>query len=208
MIPGAFEGETVTRRRFMTGSCPRGGRDRGCLVRAARARLCDRADLQTAAALLGGHRLHRRLHQQQLRAGGHHASPRGSARPASPPPMCASTTLRSTRTPTTAHTPYIAISTRCAHLGCPVRWVDAAERFICPCHGGVYDLLGRRVGGPPVQAARPLPHARERRPGRTVQRALQRQQRAETLLPARPRRAARRHRPVPLPLAPDRAQAY
>jgi len=47
--------------------------------------------------------------------------------------------------------PYIAISSRCAHLGCPVRWVDAAERFICPCHGGVYDLLGRRVGGPPVR---------------------------------------------------------
>jgi nitrite reductase/ring-hydroxylating ferredoxin subunit len=48
-------------------------------------------------------------------------------------------------------TPYIAISNRCAHLGCPVRWVAAAERFICPCHGGVYDLLGRRVGGPPVR---------------------------------------------------------
>ncbi len=48
-------------------------------------------------------------------------------------------------------TPYIAITTRCAHLGCPVRWVEAAERFICPCHGGVYDLLGRRVGGPPVR---------------------------------------------------------
>jgi menaquinol-cytochrome c reductase iron-sulfur subunit len=48
-------------------------------------------------------------------------------------------------------TPYIAISTRCAHVGCPVRWVDASERFICPCHGGVYDLLGRRVGGPPVR---------------------------------------------------------
>jgi len=47
--------------------------------------------------------------------------------------------------------PFIAISSRCAHLGCPVRWVDAAERFICPCHGGVYDLLGRRVGGPPVR---------------------------------------------------------
>ena len=46
---------------------------------------------------------------------------------------------------------YIAISSRCAHLGCPVRWVDAAERFICPCHGGVYDLLGRPVGGPPVR---------------------------------------------------------
>ncbi|MGP0102572.1 MAG: ubiquinol-cytochrome c reductase iron-sulfur subunit [Solirubrobacteraceae bacterium] len=48
-------------------------------------------------------------------------------------------------------TPYIAISSRCAHIGCPVRWVDASERFICPCHGGVYDLLGRRVGGPPVR---------------------------------------------------------
>ena len=35
---------------------------------------------------------------------------------------------------------FIAISTRCMHLGCPVRFVEAAERFICPCHGGVYDF--------------------------------------------------------------------
>jgi menaquinol-cytochrome c reductase iron-sulfur subunit len=48
-------------------------------------------------------------------------------------------------------TQFIAITSRCAHLGCPVRWVDAAERFICPCHGGVYDLLGVPVGGPPVR---------------------------------------------------------
>jgi quinol---cytochrome c reductase iron-sulfur subunit, bacillus type len=47
--------------------------------------------------------------------------------------------------------PYVAISTRCAHLGCPVRYVQAAERFICPCHGGVYDSEGRVVGGPPVR---------------------------------------------------------
>ncbi len=80
------------------------------------------------------------------------------------------------------NTPYIAISTRCAHLGCPVRWVDAAERFICPCHGGVYDLLGRRVGGPPVRPLDRFPTRVQRRPGRTVQRALQRQQRAQTLL--------------------------
>ena len=46
---------------------------------------------------------------------------------------------------------FIAISTRCAHLGCPVRYVDAAQRFICPCHGGVYDFVGKRVGGPPVR---------------------------------------------------------
>jgi Rieske Fe-S protein len=44
---------------------------------------------------------------------------------------------------------YIAISTRCAHLGCPVRWVTSAERFVCPCHGGVYDFRGLVVGGPP-----------------------------------------------------------
>ena len=46
---------------------------------------------------------------------------------------------------------FIAISTRCAHLGCPVRFVQAAQNFICPCHGGVYDFLGKRLGGPPVR---------------------------------------------------------
>jgi quinol---cytochrome c reductase iron-sulfur subunit, bacillus type len=46
---------------------------------------------------------------------------------------------------------YIALSTRCMHLGCPVRYVDAASRFLCPCHGGVYDFQGNRVGGPPVR---------------------------------------------------------
>jgi Rieske Fe-S protein len=46
---------------------------------------------------------------------------------------------------------YIAISTRCAHLGCPVRWVSPAQRFVCPCHGGVYDAQGQVEGGPPVR---------------------------------------------------------
>lgn len=46
---------------------------------------------------------------------------------------------------------YIAISTRCVHLGCPVRFVEAAGNFICPCHGGVYDFQGKVVGGPPVR---------------------------------------------------------
>ncbi len=43
----------------------------------------------------------------------------------------------------------IAISSRCVHVGCPVRYVAAAESFVCPCHGGVYDFKGIRVGGPP-----------------------------------------------------------
>jgi menaquinol-cytochrome c reductase iron-sulfur subunit len=46
---------------------------------------------------------------------------------------------------------YIALSSRCMHLGCPVRYVAAAERFICPCHGGVYDFRGMVAGGPPVR---------------------------------------------------------
>ena len=47
--------------------------------------------------------------------------------------------------------PFIVISTRCAHLGCPVRYVQASERFICPCHGGIYDRDGKVAGGPPVR---------------------------------------------------------
>jgi Rieske Fe-S protein len=47
--------------------------------------------------------------------------------------------------------PYVAISNRCMHLGCPVRYVQASERFICPCHGGVYEFSGKVSGGPPVR---------------------------------------------------------
>ena len=46
---------------------------------------------------------------------------------------------------------FIAISTRCMHLGCPVRYIQAAQRFVCPCHGGVYDFRGKVSGGPPVR---------------------------------------------------------
>jgi Rieske Fe-S protein len=43
----------------------------------------------------------------------------------------------------------VAISSRCAHVGCPVRFVEAAGSFVCPCHGGVYNFRGIRTGGPP-----------------------------------------------------------
>ena len=46
---------------------------------------------------------------------------------------------------------WVALSDRCMHLGCPVRYVEAAQRFICPCHGGVYDFRGMVAGGPPVR---------------------------------------------------------
>lgn len=42
-----------------------------------------------------------------------------------------------------------AMSATCTHLGCQVRWDDAAQQFECPCHGGTYDAQGNVLGGPP-----------------------------------------------------------
>lgn len=37
----------------------------------------------------------------------------------------------------------------CAHLGCPVRWFEESQLFMCPCHGGAYYANGERASGPP-----------------------------------------------------------
>ena len=44
---------------------------------------------------------------------------------------------------------FTAFSLDCTHLGCPVRWEESAQLFMCPCHGGVYYADGRVAGGPP-----------------------------------------------------------
>jgi Rieske Fe-S protein len=149
-IPGAFEGETVTRRRFMTGTA----HGAGAVAAAA-------FTLPALGFAIG----------PIFKTTEHHWSTVGHigdfsdinyvpvALTLTPGIGEAGKTTAYVRKfnpeidtdPYDRETPYIAISSRCAHLGCPVRWVDAAERFICPCHGGVYDLLGRRVGGPPVR---------------------------------------------------------
>jgi Rieske Fe-S protein len=41
------------------------------------------------------------------------------------------------------------LSNSCAHLGCPVRWNTEKKLYLCPCHGGLYDINGGWVGGPP-----------------------------------------------------------
>ena len=41
------------------------------------------------------------------------------------------------------------LSNSCAHLGCPVRWMSDKKLYLCPCHGGLYDINGGWVGGPP-----------------------------------------------------------
>jgi len=49
---------------------------------------------------------------------------------------------------------FTCFSVNCTHLGCPVRWIDTAELFMCPCHGGVYYRDGSVAAGPPPE---PLP---------------------------------------------------
>jgi cytochrome b6-f complex iron-sulfur subunit len=41
-----------------------------------------------------------------------------------------------------------AIYKVCTHLGCIYAWVDANDRFECPCHGSKYRLDGRRIEAP------------------------------------------------------------
>jgi menaquinol-cytochrome c reductase iron-sulfur subunit len=47
----------------------------------------------------------------------------------------------------------------CSHMQCPVRWQPELKLFLCPCHGGLYDLRGTNVGGPPPK---PLPQWQHR----------------------------------------------
>jgi Rieske Fe-S protein len=68
---------------------------------------------------------------------------------------------------------FTIISNRCVHLGCPVQPQGLTEEesqeveteagpvevtatepsgFVCPCHGGAYDIEGNRTAGPPVRA--------------------------------------------------------
>ena len=42
-----------------------------------------------------------------------------------------------------------AFAVNCTHLGCPVRWIQDASLFLCPCHGGVFYSDGTVAGGPP-----------------------------------------------------------
>jgi cytochrome b6-f complex iron-sulfur subunit len=41
------------------------------------------------------------------------------------------------------------LSATCSHLGCLVNYHRSKREFICPCHGGRYDLSGNNIAGPP-----------------------------------------------------------
>lgn len=39
-------------------------------------------------------------------------------------------------------------STNCPHLGCGIDWGQAENKFLCPCHGGIFDVDGKTLAGP------------------------------------------------------------
>ena len=41
------------------------------------------------------------------------------------------------------------LSATCSHLGCLVNYSKEKREFVCPCHGGRYDLAGKNIAGPP-----------------------------------------------------------
>jgi Rieske Fe-S protein len=149
-MPGAFEGETVTRRRFISATT----HGAGAVAAAA-------FTLPALGFALGPLFSREPFHWQPIG-----------------PPSDFNGTTYVTRTitivegigeagyslayvrarnpaidtePEDQYNHFVALSSRCMHLGCPVRFVQAAERFICPCHGGVYDFRGMVAGGPPVR---------------------------------------------------------
>jgi menaquinol-cytochrome c reductase iron-sulfur subunit len=153
-IAGAFEGETVTRRRFMTltthgaGAVATAAFALPALGFAAGSALFDRPEVQWEAVgkpedfpidtyipkvvtetsgvgEIGKTTVYMRKFDEKVDGKQDTSIPGGGE--------------------------FIAISTRCMHLGCPVRYVEASQRFICPCHGGVYDFTGVVSGGPPVR---------------------------------------------------------
>jgi menaquinol-cytochrome c reductase iron-sulfur subunit len=149
-IPGAFEGETVTRRRFMGASV----HTLGGITAAA-------FTLPALGFALGP--IFSREPFQWLPIGGPSEFAKDTYTTRTVTLVAGigeagkSTAYIRARDPSIDSEPadqwnqFIAISSRCMHLGCPVRYTSAAQRFICPCHGGVYDFRGFRTGGPPVR---------------------------------------------------------
>jgi len=51
---------------------------------------------------------------------------------------------------------FLALSSICPHLGCQVHWEGPNNRFVCPCHNGIFDPDGKAVAGPPAEAGQAL----------------------------------------------------
>lgn len=50
-----------------------------------------------------------------------------------------------------------ALSGRCTHLGCILNHDPLSQRFVCPCHGSVFEISGRWISGPAKKDLLSLP---------------------------------------------------
>ena len=50
-----------------------------------------------------------------------------------------------------------AFDSTCTHLGCRTRFNPESMQIECPCHGGVYDIKGNVISGPPPAPLASLP---------------------------------------------------
>ena len=46
----------------------------------------------------------------------------------------------------------------CTHLGCHFKWNPQTRHFECPCHGSVWTIEGKVIGGPAPRPIDTLPH--------------------------------------------------
>ena len=139
---------------------------------AARARLRRRlGDLRARAGDLERRSASRRTSRTTTTCRASSRPRRASARSARRRSTCAAATRTSTTregmpAPPETDAPVVAISSRCMHLGCPVRWTSAAAALHLPVPRRRLRLQRRgrrRSAGAP---ARPLLHPHAQRPGR------------------------------------------
>lgn len=50
------------------------------------------------------------------------------------------------------------LSPICTHLGCHFKWNPQTRHFECPCHGSVWTIDGKVIGGPAPRPLDTLPH--------------------------------------------------
>jgi len=43
----------------------------------------------------------------------------------------------------------VTFDIHCTHLGCPLAFASGSATFVCPCHGGSFDVQGDVTSGPP-----------------------------------------------------------
>ena len=47
---------------------------------------------------------------------------------------------------------FLALSTKCTHLGCTLPWVEKQQKFVCPCHASAFDIAGNVISAPAPRA--------------------------------------------------------